>query len=84
MRFWFSRSIKNNWKSAKRYDLDKWRAVIKNDDAIAAVAEKLQPLGDKWVDEFARNYLAVNDKKQVWPIVQKIISDWRETKRAHS
>ena len=85
MRFWFSRSPKNGRKSAaKSYDRGMWRTVIQNDDAIAAVAEKLRPLGDEWVDEFARNYLTVNDKKQVGRIVQKIIDDWRETARAQS
>ena len=83
MRLWFSRNSKNGRKSAaKHYDRSKWRAVIQNDDAIAAVAEKLRPLGDEWVDEFARNYLTVNDKKQVWRIVQEIINDWQETERA--
>jgi hypothetical protein len=83
MRFWFSRNTKNGRKSAaKSYDRGMWRTVIQNDDAIAAVAEKLRPLGDEWVDEFARTYLTVNDKKQVWRIVQKIINDWRETERA--
>ena len=85
MRLWFSRSPKNGRKSAaKPYDRGRWRTVIQNDDAIAAVAEKLRPLGDEWVDEFARNYLTVNDKKQVGRIVQKIIDDWRETARAQS
>jgi len=83
MRLWFSRNTKNGRKfRAKPYDRGRWRAVVENDDAIAAVAEKLRPLGDEWVDEFARNYLTVNDKKQVWRIVQNIINDWRETERA--
>jgi hypothetical protein len=88
MRLWFSRTTKNDGKSkadtAKPYDLGLWRDVIQNDKAIAAVAENLQPLGDKWVDEFARNYLTLKDKKQAWRIVQKIISDWRETERART
>ena len=88
MRFWFSRT-KNGVKGkaddpAKSYDRRKWQTVIQNDKAIAAVAEELKPLGDKWVDEFARNYLTLNDKKQAWRIVQKIVNDWRETERART
>jgi len=79
MRFWFSRTIKNDERSkSKPFDVGKWQAVIRDDKEIAAVAENLQPLGDKWVDEFARNYLTVNDKKQTWRIVQKVIDDARQ------
>jgi hypothetical protein len=58
---------------SKRYDVDKWEALVKYDDDIAMVAEKLRPLGEKWVDEFARSYLLLNDKKYLLSIVQKII-----------
>jgi hypothetical protein len=62
---------------ARLYDVGKWKAVLKNDKQIAKLANNLQPLGDKWVDEFARSYLAIDDKKHVWHIVQKIITDAR-------
>ena len=78
MRFWFSK-IANK---AELYDVEKWQTVIKNDTAVAAVVQNLQPLGDKWVDEFARNYLSVNDKKHVYRIVEKIIDDARQERKA--
>jgi hypothetical protein len=83
MRFWFSRTRHRDETSAAdgaseaKYDVDKWRDVIEHDEAIAAVAENLRPLGDKWVNEFARNYLSLNDKKRTWSIVQKVVEDAR-------
>lgn len=58
-------------------DREKWAALLKYDDEIAMIAEKLQPLGQKWVDEFAQSYLVLNDKKYLPNIVQKIIRDAR-------
>jgi hypothetical protein len=81
MRFWFSRTSKRNGASAankdgsKPLDLAKWRAVIEHDEGVAAIAENLRPLGDKWVNEFARNYLSLSDKRHTWTIVQKVIED---------
>jgi hypothetical protein len=82
MRFWFSRIANKDGKSAaKPYDVAKWRDVVEHDQAIAVIAENLQPLGDKWVDEFARNYLIVNDKKHTWSIVQKVIEGARQERK---
>lgn len=84
MRFWFARTSKKDETSAvngdgtsttQPYDVDKWRDVMEHDAAIAAIAENLRPLGDKWVDEFARNYLVLDDKKHTWRIVQKVIEE---------
>jgi hypothetical protein len=82
MRFWFSRnrdgtSKAKSSRAGRPYDVAKWRDVIKHDEGIAAIVENLQPLGDKWVDEFARNYLTLNDRKSTWRIVQKVIDDAR-------
>lgn len=62
----------------KPYDVDKWEAIVKYDDDIAMVEQKLRPLGEKWVDEFARAFLILNDKKYLAAIVQKIIKAARE------
>jgi hypothetical protein len=81
MRFWFSRTPNKAGRSTTRpYDVRKWRDIIQHDQALAAVAENLRPLGDKWVDEFARNYLAINDKKYTWSIVRKVIEDAKQEK----
>jgi hypothetical protein len=60
------------------YDRAKWNALVKYDPDIARIAEKLKPLGPKWMNEFASSYLALNDKKYLPAIVQKIIQQVRE------
>jgi hypothetical protein len=83
MRFWFSRNKNGASKAdpsdaARPYDVDRWADVIKHDEGIAAIVENLQPLGDKWVNEFARNYLTLNDRRSTWRIVQKVIDEARQ------
>lgn len=69
--------------SAKaEYDVAKWNALVKYDPEIGQVAEKLRPLGSKWVDTFAADYLALNDKIYLPEIVQKIIQDARAESEA--
>jgi hypothetical protein len=79
MRFWFSRTRNKDGTSEAdkngALDLAKWRAVLEHDEAVAAVAENLRPLGDKWVNEFARNYLSLTDKRHTWSVVRKVIED---------
>jgi hypothetical protein len=60
-------------RSLKDYDEEKWNALIKYDDDVARVADKLRPFGQKWIDEFARSYLVLNDKQYLPTIVKKII-----------
>jgi len=59
------------------FDVEKWRALTKYDPEIAAISDKLLPLGQKRVDEFARSYLALNDKQYLPSIVRKILDDAR-------
>src|SRR5208282_1900774 len=40
---------------------------------IALMAEKIRPLGQKWLDEFASAYLALNDKQYLPEIEHKIV-----------
>jgi hypothetical protein len=56
------------------FDRAKWNALVQYDKDIAAIAERLQPLGGKWLDEFASSYLALNDKKYIPNIEQKIVA----------
>lgn len=56
------------------FDRAKWNALVQYDKDIAMVAEKLHPLGPKWLDELASSYLALNDKKYLPDIEQKIIT----------
>jgi len=56
------------------FDRVKWNALIQYDDEIAAVAERLRPLGQRWLDEFASSYLALNDKQYLSSIEQKVLA----------
>jgi hypothetical protein len=63
--------------SPKDYDVDQWSVLLKCDDDLAKVAEKIRLLGDNCVDELARSYLLLNDKKYLPDIVRQIIADSR-------
>jgi hypothetical protein len=56
------------------FDRQKWAALLQYDEEIAASAERLRPLGPKWVDELASAYMALNDKSYLPQIVEKIES----------
>jgi len=60
------------------FDRNKWDALLKYDPDIAQVATKLSTLGQHRVDEFAKAYLAINDKAYLAVIVKKIIDDARK------
>jgi hypothetical protein len=56
------------------YDRAKWRALVEYDSDIARVVSALSPYGQKYVDQLAAAYLALNDKKYLPMIVQKILA----------
>jgi len=56
------------------FDRAKWNALIQYDNDIALVAEKIRPLGQKRLDEFASAYLALNDKQYLPSIERKIVA----------
>jgi hypothetical protein len=56
------------------FDASKWNDLLKDDPDIARVADKLKSLGQKWVDEFARLYLPINDKQCLPDIIQTILA----------
>jgi len=56
------------------FDRAKWNALVKYDNDIAMMAEKLRPLGQRWLDELASSYLALNDKTYLPEIEQKIVA----------
>ena len=65
------------------YDKQKWAALVKYDDEIAIVANRIRPLRKEWEDELARAYLALNDKSYLARIEEKIRADARtETARS--
>jgi hypothetical protein len=64
--------------SNTHFDQTRWYTLMERDTELAMVANKLRPLGQKWVDKFAASYLAVNDKRFLSSIVSKVISDARK------
>jgi len=70
-------------QSPKPYDREKWAALLKYDDEIAIVAGRISPLGQRWLDELAHAYLALNDKQYLRRIEEKIHADAR-AERARS
>jgi hypothetical protein len=44
------------------YDRAKWNALVEYDPDIARIAAALKPYGEKYTDQFASAYLAINDK----------------------
>jgi hypothetical protein len=76
-------TVKLDVHSSKTYDESKWRALLQYDEQLAAVAQKLQVLGPKWVDELASAYLAINDKSYLPAIVNKIIADAKRERESH-
>jgi hypothetical protein len=60
------------------YDRRKWNALVEYDEDIGRVANALGPYGEKYVDQFAAAYLALNDKQYLPVIVKKIIATAQE------
>ena len=59
------------------FDRARWEALLEADPQLNMVVSKLQPLGKRWVDEFASSYLAANDRSRLPTLVSKIIGDAR-------
>jgi hypothetical protein len=56
------------------YDLEKWRALIRNDADISRSLEALQPFVKKYVDQLAMAYLAFEEKSYL-PTIVKLVAD---------
>lgn len=66
--------VPNKSVPKKSYDVAKWTALLKYDDDLKAIADKFANFDQKWSDEFAADYLAINDKAYLPEIVKKIIA----------
>ena len=56
------------------YDRREWRALLSSDADISRLAKVLESYGQKYVDEFAAAYLALNDKDYLPAILRKIVA----------
>ena len=68
---------RDNLTGPYSYDRREWRALLRSDADILRLAKILESYGQKYVDEFAAAYLAVNDKDYLPMILQKIIASAR-------
>src|SRR5882724_5881735 len=59
------------------YDRQEWRALLSSDADILRLAKVLEPYGQKYLDEFAAAYLALNDKDYLPMILRQIIASAR-------
>jgi hypothetical protein len=60
------------------YDRAKWNALVEYDPDIARIARALKPYGEKYIDQFASAYLAINDKSYLAVIAQKIVANVKQ------
>ena len=57
---------------------DRWTALVKYDNELAAAAEQLRPFGDKWVVKLGRDYFTLNEDKQYLPnMVRTLVGEAR-------
>lgn len=56
------------------YDLAKWNALVQYDADIKRIFDALAPFGQKYVDEFAQAFMALNDKNYLPQIVETILA----------
>ena len=63
---------------AFKFDRARWGALVARDPQLRAVAEKLRPLGVRWVDRFAASYIAANDRSRLPTLVTEIIAHARK------
>src|SRR5262249_14514948 len=55
------------------FDRAKWNALVKYDSEVGAVVERIRPLGQRWVEECAREYVALNDKQYLQVMADRVI-----------
>ncbi len=66
------------------YDRERWRLLLRNDADISRLVTALAPYGQKYVDELAAAYLALNDKDDLPMILRQIIASARRDSRVAS
>jgi hypothetical protein len=59
------------------FDQQRWNALVAYDDDIKRIVEALSPYGPKYIDQFSKAYMALNDKQYLPQIVQDILTTAR-------
>jgi hypothetical protein len=70
-RVWPNKPLPN--QSRDFFDNENWQSVVENDPDISRLVTVLAPYGQQYVDEFARAYLALDDKEYLPMIIEKIV-----------
>jgi hypothetical protein len=62
----------------------RWNALLRFDSDISAAAEKVRPLGERWLDELGHAYFALNEDKDYLPnIVDRLTDEAKRDKEDH-
>ncbi len=64
-------------QTSETYDRKRWEALLRYDEDLNRVAQLFAPLGPKWTDRLAADYLAINDKQYLGDIARKIMAEVR-------
>jgi hypothetical protein len=56
------------------YDIVRWNALVQYDADIKRIVDALAPFGQKYIDEFAQAFMALNDKSYLPQIIEKILA----------
>jgi hypothetical protein len=64
---------------SKGYDKAKWEHLVQYDPDVAAAVKRVSPLGNFWIDEFAKAYLVLNDKQYLEAITSQILARAQKT-----
>jgi len=67
-----------NEATGHSYDRAKWNALVEYDPDIGRIAAALKPFDQKYMDQFASAYLAINDKSYLAVIVQKVLASAKQ------
>jgi hypothetical protein len=60
----------------------RWNALLRFDCDISAAAEKVRPLGERWLDELGQAYFALNEDKQYLPNIINRLTEEAERNKA--
>jgi hypothetical protein len=61
------------------YDTAKWKALVEYDSEIADAVKQVEGYGQRYVDQLAAAYLALNEKQYLATILQKVVARAQQT-----
>lgn len=65
-------TVNNLVKNAASYDEKKWETLVEYDADISAAFNRISPYGKNYVDQLARDFMAIGDKSYLTSIADKI------------